>query len=355
MADLHASVPPRLSIGLPVYNGEAFLQQAIDHLLAQTFCNFEIIISDNASSDRTSQICLQYASRDGRIRYVRNDKNLGAIANFNRTVELSRAPLFKWAAHDDVHRPTYLENCVRLLDQDAATILAHSATGFIDDRGREFPFDAETETYVDPKTAIRQRPDSPEVGDSPVAVQRFRQVLARARWGTHMFGVVRREALLQTRLLPNFAGSDRAMLAELALLGRFRSVRERLFFKRFHSGVSWALDQRELKGFLSPDGKAYSRRRRQIDAYFSAPAGKPVGLATKSACAALVAVHCVKTAMQALARKDARNAVYGNVWRGKMGDRIASDLGRPPAPREGPIHSCSDEDSRRHACVTKRS
>src|SRR5262249_6062368 len=158
MANLAASAPPRLSIGLPVYNGQAFLQQAIDHLLAQTFSNFEIIISDNASSDRTSQICRQYASRDSRIRYVRNDTNLGAIANFNRTFELSRAPLFKWAAHDDLHRPTYLESCVRLLDQDAATILAHSATAFIDDGGREFPFDAETETYVDPKTAIRQRP-----------------------------------------------------------------------------------------------------------------------------------------------------------------------------------------------------
>jgi glycosyltransferase involved in cell wall biosynthesis len=335
MANLPAG-SPKVSIGLPVYNGEAFLPQAIDHLLAQTFRDFEIIISDNASTDRTSQICLQYANRDGRIRYVRNDTNLGAIANFNRTFELSRAPLFKWAAHDDLHRPTYLANCVRLLDGDADTVLAHSATAFIDGDGGEFPFDAETETYVDPKTAIRQRPDSPEIGNSPVAVQRFWHVLAGARWGTHMFGVIRREALLQTRLLPNFAGSDRAMLAELVLLGRFKSVYDRLFLKRFHAGVSWALDQEELKGFLSTDGKAYSRRARQIDAYFSAPTGKPVGAATKAACTALVAIHCVKTAIQALARKDALNAVHGKVWRGKTGDRTGSDSGRPPALRKEP-------------------
>lgn len=335
---------PKLSIGLPVYNGEAFVPQAIDHLLAQSFCDFEIIISDNASTDRTSQICLQYANRDRRIRYVRNEMNVGAIANFNRTFELSRAPLFKWAAHDDLHRPTYLENCVGLLEQDAATVLAHSATAFIDDAGREFPYDSETETYVDPRTAIRQRPDSPDIGDSLAAVERFWHVLARARWGTHMFGVIRRDVLLQTQLLPNFAGSDRAMLAELALLGRFKSVPQRLFLKRFHAGVSWALDQTELKGFLSTDGKAYSRRARQIRAYFSAPAGKPIGVATKSACTGLVAVHCVKTLIHALTQKDTRNAAQGKVWR-----RTRFDPSRPSGLRRSLIDApWTDEDARRH-------
>ncbi len=327
MAHLPAGFP-KLSIGLPVYNGEAFLPQAIDHFLAQTFREFEIIISDNASTDRTPQICLQYASRDRRIRYVRSETNIGAIPNFNRTFELSCAPLFKWAAHDDLHRPTYLENCVGLLEQDITTVLAHSATAFIDDTGREFPFDADTETYIDPKTAIRQRPDSPDIGDSLAAIRRFWHVLARARWGTHMFGVIRRDALLQTRLLPNFAGSDRAMLAELALLGRFKSAPQRLFLKRFHAGASWAFDQKELKGFLSTDGKAYSRRARQIRAYFSVPAGKPVSLITKSACTALVAFHCMKTGAQALVRKDAHIAMHGKVWRGNTRERIGADPGR---------------------------
>jgi glycosyltransferase involved in cell wall biosynthesis len=308
---------PRLSIGLPVYNGEKFLPQALDCLLAQSFGNFEIIISDNASTDLTGQICREYAGRDNRIRYFRSDTNLGAIANFNRTFELSAAPLFKWAAHDDLHHGTYLERCVRLLDEDPAAVLAHSATAFIDDDGQAFPLDSDTEAYVDPKTGARQRPDSPSIGDSPSSVARLWQVLSRARWGSHMFAVIRRDALRQTQLLPNFAGSDRAMLAELALLGRFRAVPERLFLKRFHAGASWALNQRELKSFLSTDGKAYSRRARQIKAYFGVPKGKPIGVMTKAACTALIAAHCVKTTAQALARKDARDAAPGRVWRSK--------------------------------------
>lgn len=315
MANPSGSLGPKLSIGLPVYNAERFLPLALDHFLAQTFENFEIIISDNASTDCTSQICREYVNRDARIRYFRNQTNLGAIANFNRTFELSAAPLFKWAAHDDLHRGSYLESCVRLLDEDPLVILAHSGTAFIGDDGQAFPLEVDTDTYVDPKTGARQQPDSPTIGDSPIAVKRFRQVLSRARWGTHMFGVIRREALRQTQLLPNFAGSDRAMLAELALLGRFRSVPDRLFLKRFHADVSWALNQRELKGFLSTDGKAYSRRARQIKAYFAAPSGKPVGAVTKAMCTALVVAHCVEVTTQTLVRKEARNAAYGTVWR----------------------------------------
>jgi hypothetical protein len=132
-----------------------------------------------------------------------------------------------------------------------------------------------------------------------------------------MFAVMRREALQRTHLLPNFAGSDRAMLAELALLGRFRGVPERLFLKRFHAGVSWALNQHELKSFLSTDGKAYSRRARQLRAFFSAPRGKPVGAMTKAMCTGLVAAHCMKITAQTLARKEARNAAQGTVWRSK--------------------------------------
>jgi glycosyltransferase involved in cell wall biosynthesis len=306
---------PKLSIGLPVYNGEEFLPEALDCFLAQTFKDFEIIICDNASTDRTSQICREYSERDPRVRYIRNEKNLGLIANFNRVFELSTTPLFKWAAHDDLYRETYLESCVRLLDEDPSTVLAHSGTAFISDNGQTFAFDPATGSYVDPKTGIWQRPDSPAIGDSPSAVERFWQVLARARWGTHMFGVIRRQALEQTCRLPKFAGGDRAMLAELALLGRFRSSQERLFLKRFHANVSWVLNQKELKGFLSTDGKAYSRRVRQLKAFFSAPWGKPVGVLSKSICVILVAAHCVKITAHMLARKEARNAAQGTVWR----------------------------------------
>src|SRR5262245_4895997 len=307
----------RLSIGLPVYNGERFLPSALDSLLTQTFSDFELIICDNASADRTPQICETYRQRDHRVRYVRNERNLGAIANFNRVFELSAAPLFKWAAHDDLYRERYLEACIRLLDEHSDTILAHSNTAFIDDEGNLFPFDRNTGCYIDPKTGVRQKADSPDIGDSPVALRRFWQVMAHARWGTLMFGVIPRNILQQTRLLPNFAGGDRAMLAELALLGRFRSSPERLFLKRFHEDSSWALNQRELKSFLSPDGKAYWRRARQLHAFFSAPLGKPIGVFGKSICAMILALHCVRITGGVLTGKETRNAAQGLVWRRK--------------------------------------
>ena len=310
---------PKLSIGIPVFNGQEFLPALLDSLLAQTFRDFDILICDNASSDRTSQICREYEQRDSRIRYVRNERNLGAIANFNRVFELSTAPLFKWAAHDDLYHVSYLDACVRLLEANPDLILAHTATTFIDEKSETLPFEQETGSFVDPKTGRRYWADVPDIGDTPVAINRFWQVLTRARWGTHMFGIVRRAYLEQTSLMPNFAGGDRAMLAELALLGRFRCANEPLFLKRFHADVSWALDHNELKVFLSTDGKRYSRRLRQIKAFLGAPRGKPIDVVSKSLCLILVAAHSAKVVAELVRRGDPRKATHGYGWPGPRG------------------------------------
>jgi Glycosyl transferase family 2 len=306
---------PRLSIGLPVYNGERFLPQALECLLAQTFGDYEIVIGDNASTDRTQEICQDYVRRDRRLRYVRHEHNLGAVANFNRVFHLSTAPLFKWTAHDDLHRETYLETCIRLLDQNPGVVLAHSGTAFVDDRAQPFPFHARSGVYIDPRTGTRQKADSPEVGDSASPAARFWQVLAGACWGTHSFGVIRREALLKTRLLPNFAGSDRVLLGELALLGRFKSSQETLFLRRLSPNGSWTLSREELKGYLSTGGEAYNRRARQLEAYFSAPRGKPIGRLDKLICTTMVAAHCVRIGGRLLTRKDARDTKERSAWR----------------------------------------
>jgi len=308
---------PQLSIGLPVYNGERFLPQALECLLSQTFGDFEILIGDNASTDRTKEICQDYVRRDQRLRYVRHERNLGAVANFNRVFHLTTAPLFKWAAHDDLHRETYLETCVRLLDEHPDTVLAHSNTLLIDEHSEPFPFDPVAGCYRDPKTDAPETVDGPEIGDRAAAVERFWQVLTLARKGNHSFGVIRREALQQTRLQANFVTSDRTMLAELALLGRFRSSPERLFLKRLHPDVSWTLSREELKGYLSTDGVAYSRRARQLEAYFSAPRGKPIGTGEKLVCTAMVAAHCLKIAAQSLIGKEAHYAVQKSAWRNR--------------------------------------
>lgn len=307
---------PKLSIGIPVFNGQEFLPELLDSLLAQTFADFEVLICDNASSDRTPQICREYERRDGRIRYFCNSRNLGAIANFNRVFELSKGPLFKWAAHDDLYHDAYLAACVSLLEGNPDTVLAHTAAAFISENGEMLPYNEEMGCFTDRRTGRRYWADVPSIGDTPVAVDRFWQVLTRARWGTHMFGVVRREALQQTSLLPNFAGSDRAMLAELALIGRFRCASEPLFLKRFHANVSSALDHTELRSFLSTDDKRYSRRLRQIRAFFGAPRGKPIGALSKSACFTLVAAHSINVVARWLVHGDPRTAAGGYGWPG---------------------------------------
>ena len=313
---------PRLAIGIPVYNGEKFMPAVLDSLAAQTFEDFEVVVCDNASSDRTFEVCTAYASRDPRIRVLRNERNLGAIANFNRVFESScEAPLFKWMASDDLIHSRYLETCIGILDRHDDVVLAHSRTAFIDENGDEFPSDEASGDYRDPLTGVRQRPDSPAIGDSPIAVIRFWQVLDGARWGTHMFGVVRRPALVQAGLLPNFPSSDRAMLAELALLGRFKSSPEKLFYKRFHQKVSWALPLADLKEYLDTDSQAYSRRARQLRAYFGASRGKPIGSLSKAVCAAMVSVHCVRIGARTLGRKGTEEAAQGALWREKSRTR----------------------------------
>jgi glycosyltransferase involved in cell wall biosynthesis len=309
---------PKLSIGIPVFNGQEFLPELLDSLLRQTFADFEIVICDNASIDRTQDICREYARRDSRVRYTCNERNLGANPNFNRVFELSTAPFFKWAAHDDLYHHDYLEACVRLLDENPGVVLAHTGTAFIDETGELLRFEQETGSFVDPKTGRRYWADVPSIGDTPVAISRFWQVLTRARWGTHMFGVVRREVLRQTSLQANFASSDRAMLAELALLGRFRCANDRLFLKRLHANVSAAIDPKELKAFLSTDGRRYSRRLRQIKAFFGAPIGKPIDIVSKSVCLMLVAAHSAKVTVQSVGNNDPRMAAHGYGWRGRL-------------------------------------
>ena len=120
------SCKPRVTIGMPVYNGAALVGAALESILAQTLTDFELIISDNASTDATAEVCRSYAAKDRRIRYYRNEKNLGAAPNFNRVVELATngVPYFKWAAHDDVIAPTFLEKCARVLDAAPQSVVA---------------------------------------------------------------------------------------------------------------------------------------------------------------------------------------------------------------------------------------
>jgi GT2 family glycosyltransferase len=208
---------PRVTIGLPVFNGEAFLAAAIDTLLAQTYRNFELIISDNASTDGTEAICRDRAARDARIRYYRSDANRGAMWNFNRVVELARGEYFKWAAHDDKHEPTYVERCVEALDRHADVVLACTKLIDIDDDG------------------VRKEVEVPHLRwDSPRPNVRFRALANPHHRCESVFGVIRTDVLRKTGLLSDYAGCDRVLLAQIALAGKFYEVPEVLFLHREH-------------------------------------------------------------------------------------------------------------------------
>ena len=127
---------PHVSVGMPVYNGERYIAQAIESILSQTFPDFELIICDNASTDATEGMCLEYAAEDPRVRYYRNDRNRGAAWNHNRVVELARGEYFRWQCHDDYCDATLLERCLAVLHGDPSVVLCYPQFVRVDEQGR---------------------------------------------------------------------------------------------------------------------------------------------------------------------------------------------------------------------------
>jgi len=212
---------PAVSIGLPVYNGEQFLEETLDSLLNQTFTDFELILSDNASTDATASIARQYASADLRIRYVRQHRNLGVAGNFNEVFMLSRGSYFKWAAHDDLHEPHYLSACVECLESNPRAALVYSRALSIDSQGQ---------------TIKKAWGADSDFSHTEPAV-RFGAGLAKPRNPIPLpvFGLIRAEHVKRTRLFATYPECDFALLAELALYGRFIEIEEPLFFHREHA------------------------------------------------------------------------------------------------------------------------
>jgi glycosyltransferase involved in cell wall biosynthesis len=213
-----AGAGPLIDIGLPVYNGEDFLEATLASILDQTHGDFRLIISDNASTDRTREICLDHAGSDPRIRYGRLERNLGAAPNYNRTYELSSAEYFKWAPHDDVLAPRFLGRCLEALEADRQAVLCQSLIEFIDGEGGSLGV------------------HDPHLGgcEAPETHRRFRTAVLAPHACTHFFGLIRRSALAGTLLHGNFHGADRALVAELALKGRLLQLPEPLLQMREH-------------------------------------------------------------------------------------------------------------------------
>ena len=213
-----SSTRPRVSIGLPVYNGERYLAEAIESILAQSFSNFELIICDNRSTDKTPEICQKYASHDLRIRYFRNDHNLGASPNYNRTFSLSNGDYFKWIAHDDVLTKDYLKKCLAALEANPHAVLCQSLIQYIDTNGENLGI------Y-----------DSRLHGTEAVQASiRFAAITLLPHPCNEVFGLIRKNGLVKKDPMGTFHGGDRALLAELALCGQFIQLREPLSKMRLH-------------------------------------------------------------------------------------------------------------------------
>jgi glycosyltransferase involved in cell wall biosynthesis len=208
---------PRLSIGLPVYNGEKYLAESLDALLGQSYEDFELIISDNASTDGTAEICRPYLKQDPRIRYIRQPHNIGAAPNHNFVVGKARGELFKWTSADDLYGRDLLKCCVDALDEYPRVVLAHTWTALIDSSGLV------TEAIEYPlATASSRAPD------------RFRSMLY-GKAGDDSYGVIRAEVLRRTSLHDSYHHADRTITAEFALHGPFYQVPDWLYFRRLHS------------------------------------------------------------------------------------------------------------------------
>ena len=217
----------RLTIGLPVYNGDNLLVESLDSLLGQSYDDFELIISDNASTDGTADICKQYAKDDSRIRYIRQPYNIGLSRNEQFVMRQATGELFKLAAHDDLYARDLLKKCIEALDSRPEVVVAHCLEARIDAHG-----------------SIVEAMKYPVAVDHPEAPGRFRSMLFDG-WDDYTYGVMRTDVLLRTHLCGSHHMADRSINVELSLYGPFHLVPEWLYFRREHDDLLGPLSVRE--------------------------------------------------------------------------------------------------------------
>lgn len=309
------SVPPapRLTIGLPVYNGQEYLAGALDALLAQTFVDFELVISDNASTDATAEICRRYALADRRVRYVRQPRNIGAAGNHNVVVHMARGELFKWAAHDDLYEPTLLQRCVEQLDAHPEVVLVSSRSATIDTNG----------------TVTASGTPVPEGSDSPSAAVRFRGMLF-ALGGDDDYGVIRTAVLRRTPLTGSYYHSDRTLTAELALHGPFLRVPAALYYRRRHSNQAGGSHQTIRQWCVTHDPRRADRLRHPVVrllleyvlAFVTAIHRAPLPAAERRRCYLALAGYLVDRAGIRRIRSQRRQRIglFGQLGSGNLGN-----------------------------------
>lgn len=258
-------------IGMPLFNEGRYLRQAFDSLLAQDFTDFEIVISDNASTDETPAICREYAARDRRIAYRLNDANIGMTANQNRVLDGAETEFFMWAAGHDLWHPTFLTRCVAVLRADPEAALAYPVIDLMDESGRRF---------ADPKVV---RLDTRGLGVS----SRANLLLWGLATCNSVYGLYRTAAIKQTGLFRNVVISDNLILFELSLVGSIAHIPEPLLTLRIRTDgpatMGASLDAYRKK-FYPPDRKwfrLWMTHWRLFYEHLAAVAAAPIKLGRK--------------------------------------------------------------------------
>ena len=229
----------QISIGLPVYNGQDLIREAIDSMLAQTYSDFELVISDNASTDESETICREYAAQDNRVKYCRSEENVGAAANFRKVLHLSSSKYFKWIGVDDHCAPSYLEQTKQILDSRDDVVVCCSKVDIIDGEGK----------------TLRKYEDAQELPQSSPS-QRFKEFLTQDSWVNAVYGLMRADALKKTSIMGTFPGSDIVVMAEMSLHGKFFELPDCLFFRRIHpDAFSYECSTEKQQEFYNPGKK----------------------------------------------------------------------------------------------------
>ncbi len=234
---------PVATVGLPVFNGERYLEASLRSVMQQTLDDIEIVVADNASTDRSVEIVRDLAGGDPRIRLIQQPENLGAAANYNAVAEAARAPYFRWTAADDLMAPTLLERFIALREANPSATLAYPRTQLIDADGRP------TEVYDD-RLDLRHAS----------AWRRLCGFVRRINLCSAVFGVYRTPALQRTGMIRPFRGSDAVLLYEAALHGPVCEHPEPLFMRRVHAEASQEKNSTEeaLQAWWDP------KRRRDL-------------------------------------------------------------------------------------------
>jgi glycosyltransferase involved in cell wall biosynthesis len=276
---LDRAAAPRVSIGLPVYNGQTWLAGAIEALLAQTFTDFELIISDNASTDETEAICRSYAARDERIRYCRQVTNRGSTWNFNHVFHLARGEYFKWAA--------FVERCLEVLDREPEVAWCHCRSKHIDAQGKLLLGESTPEiSYVNLDRDGASVPAEP-TRDAPRPSDRFRAVILGHDGCLDSYGLIRSDILKKTALYLPYFGSEKVLMAELALWGRYHEIPETLFYARVHENAAGSQKTgKKQRAFINPlaKGRWQFARIQLLRGYLGAVWRSKVDLAERLRC-----------------------------------------------------------------------